>query len=323
MKKIQLFFFLILSQVCLAQEVASYYFNNNLLEYTTKYPPLNIEGKPGNFVTEIVPKLGSKPRQVYQFEQSSGLNFSYAAIKNFIKGSYAIEMYFRYDNADLLIYSQLIGERASSINKKYVHLVTTRDEASKKVNVFIDGKLKLQFIDDTDLLALEKNASINFFVKENTVTTSGAVAMIKIYNFFIDEEMAKSYFEPFIESEEKAILVENDKSYILKKLYFVQSEATLLPESLPEIERLVTFLKDNPSDRILLNGHTDNQGDYNLNLQLSRDRAEAVKQMLVENGISITRIETKGYGSTRPVASNANDLTRRLNRRVELEILHK
>lgn len=314
--------FVFLTNSLVAQEVASYYFNNNLLEYTTKYPPLNVNGKLGKYVTEVVPKLGNKARQVYQFEKNSGLNFDYSHINNFIQGSYAIEMYFRYDNADLFIYSQLIGNRAASMQNKYVHLVTTRDAATKKVNVFVDGKVKLQFIDTKDELALDKNANINFFIKEGTETTSGAAAMIKIYNFFIDEDMGKNYFEPFIENEAKEIDI-SAKSYTLNKLYFVQSESTLLPESTPEIERLVKYLQENNTTKILLLGHTDNQGDFNLNLKLSRERAESVKKLLLENGIAAERIQTKGYGSTRPVASNASEQTRRFNRRVEMEVLNK
>jgi|GEM_PF-1667761 outer membrane protein OmpA-like peptidoglycan-associated protein len=312
---------LILSVQCtVAQEVASYYFYSNLQEFAVKYPPLIVTGKRGNYLTEIVPKLGQTPRQVYQFPKSSGIIFDYSNIKNFIQGSYAVEMYFRYDDADLLMYGIIIGERSIARQGEYVHLVTTRDFETKRVNVFLDGKIQSTFIDADDNLAIEPNAQFIFFTEDNEETTSGAVAMIKIYNFFIDEEKAKLLFEPFVIEEAFKEPTIVSKKITLKRLYFVQSEAKLLPESIPEMESLRGYLKANQQVEISLFGHTDNQGDFNLNLKLSRERAENVKAFLVENGIAAKRINTKGYGSLRPVASNLEEETRRLNRRVELEV---
>lgn len=314
-------FSLLLSVNLYGQEVASYYFNNNLLEYTTKYPPLQVEGIIGNYVQEVVPKLGNKPRSVYQFQKNSGLNFNYSTINNFIRGSYAVEMYFRFDRADLLIYKQILGQSSTIKAADYVHLVTTRDISTKKVNVFLDGQLKMSFADTKDELAIEPNAQFIFFTKDDQETTSGAVAMIKIYNYFVDEEKAKILFEPFVKQNETPTVVTSN--YTLKRLYFVQSEPVLLPESIPEMEKLLQFLKEKPTTKIALFGHTDDQGDFNLNLELSRNRAKAVKTFLLENGIAPQRIDTKGYGSTRPVASNKNETTRRLNRRVEMEVLNQ
>lgn len=312
---------IICTNYAFSQEVASYYFNNTLLEYTTKYPPLSITNKNGKYLTEVVPKLGSIPRQVYQFPTSSGLIFDYSKINNFIKGSYAVEMYFRYDNADLLMYGMIIGENTRDRQGQFVHLVTTRDFESKQVNIYLDGKLKQSFYDESDLLAIEPNAQFIFFTKEDTETTSGAVAMIKIYNFFVNEEKAKVLFEPFLidETNEESPNIDS-KNHTLKRLYFVQSEAKLLPESIPEMEKLAMLLKEKPEINISLFGHTDNQGDFNLNLKLSRERAESVKAFLVENGINGNRITTKGYGNTRPIASNSEETTRRLNRRVEMVV---
>lgn len=305
-----------------SQEVASYYFYNNFQEFTQKYPELTVTGEKGEFLTEVVPKLGNTPRQVYRFPKSSGLVFDYSKIKNFIEGSFAVEMYFRYDNADLLIYGMIVGERSAARQGEFVHLVTTRDVETKRVNVFLDGKLKSTFIDTEGQLEIEPNAQFIFFTRDDTETTSGAVAMIKIYNYFIDEEKAAILFEPFFIEEALNKPSLDKKKVVLKRLYFVQSLPKILPESLPEMESLLDFMKVNPAANILLTGHTDNQGDFNLNLKLSRERAESVKSFLVENGISSKRIKTKGYGNLRPVASNSTEETRRLNRRVELEVLN-
>ena len=107
----------------------------------------------------------------------------------------------------------------------------------------------------------------------------------------------------------------------LNNLFFVQSKAEILPESMQELERLYRIMVEVPNLEIELGGHTDNQGIYSANLRLSRDRAEAVMQYLVDRGIDKKRIVVMGYGPAKPVASNANPESRQNNRRVEVKIL--
>lgn len=107
----------------------------------------------------------------------------------------------------------------------------------------------------------------------------------------------------------------------LNNLFFQRGEATILPESKPELERLLKILKENPTLIIELGGHTDNQGSSKANLKLSFDRVEKVKEYLTDNDIAKNRISTEGYGGSRPVADNSNSETRKLNRRVEIKIL--
>ena len=79
-------------------------------------------------------------------------------------------------------------------------------------------------------------------------------------------------------------------------------------------------MQEHPTANIELQGHTDNRGDFDLNLALSRQRVEVVKAFLVKKGISPSRITGKGFGSSRPIANNNREETRQLNRRVELII---
>ncbi len=106
----------------------------------------------------------------------------------------------------------------------------------------------------------------------------------------------------------------------LKNVFFVRSEATLLPSSYPELNKLVKMLEEQPTMEIELEGHTDNVGSAEKNVELSEQRVVKVKQYLVEKGISETRITGKGYGGSRPIADNSNEVTRRQNRRVEFKI---
>ncbi|KUG09976.1 PA14 domain-containing protein [Solirubrum puertoriconensis] len=106
----------------------------------------------------------------------------------------------------------------------------------------------------------------------------------------------------------------------LEHLYFEQSKARLLPTSLPEMERLAQILKDNPTLRLEIAGHTDNVGDATLNQQLSQQRAEVVRDYLVRQQIAAERLLAVGYGGTRPVADNSDAQQRPRNRRVEVVV---
>lgn len=107
----------------------------------------------------------------------------------------------------------------------------------------------------------------------------------------------------------------------LSNVLFHQSSAYLLEESFAELDVVVTFLKMNPEIRIELAGHTDNRGDRNLNLRLSKERVKKVKSYLESKGIESSRVQGKGYGGSKPVADNKTEEGRRLNRRVEFTII--
>lgn len=109
----------------------------------------------------------------------------------------------------------------------------------------------------------------------------------------------------------------------LENVMFRQSTAVLLEESNEALDEVVSLMQENPEMEILVTGHTDNQGSSKANIKLSRERVEAVKNYLISRGVSENRIEGKGYGPTRPIASNASEETRKLNRRVEFTITRK
>jgi len=198
----------------------------------------------------------------------------------------------------------------------------TRDDRTKRVLVYLQGEKRLEFFDSSDQLGIDTKSQINFFVQEDVATTSGAVAMVKIYNYFIDEEMGEELFESFSEKNSDSTLeIMKGETATLNRLYFLKTLAQLLPESIPEMERLADYMIENRTAKIEINGHTDDQGDYDLNINLSLHRAKAIKEFLVDQGISSKRIKTRGYGGTQPIASNYTEDTRRLNRRVEVVFL--
>lgn len=107
----------------------------------------------------------------------------------------------------------------------------------------------------------------------------------------------------------------------LRNIFFATGSATLTPESNAELDRLVKLMKDVPKLKVEISGHTDNVGGESFNQKLSEDRAASVVTYLVSKGIAKDRLTSKGYGSSRPVATNNSAEGRQQNRRTEFEIL--
>jgi len=106
----------------------------------------------------------------------------------------------------------------------------------------------------------------------------------------------------------------------LKNVFFDLGKSTLRTESNGELDRVVKLLKEVPTLKIEISGHTDNTGSATLNESLSQQRAEAVVAYLKNKGIVSTRLTAKGYGASKPVTSNSTDDGRQQNRRTEFEI---
>lgn len=105
----------------------------------------------------------------------------------------------------------------------------------------------------------------------------------------------------------------------IKNLEFDLSKATIRSTSFPSLDRVAGLLIEK-NFSLKLAGHTDNTGSMQLNMRLSKERAEAVKAYLVSKGANPSRIEATGYGPTQPIATNATAEGRQANRRVEFTL---
>lgn len=114
--------------------------------------------------------------------------------------------------------------------------------------------------------------------------------------------------------------IEHGATIRLNNIFFDFDRATLRPESIPELDRLLEFLEKQPKVRAEIGGHTDNVGTDEYNRVLSQQRAQAVLDYLVMKGIARTRLDAMGYGESKPVDSNETDEGRQNNRRVEFTI---
>lgn len=130
-------------------------------------------------------------------------------------------------------------------------------------------------------------------------------------------------FQEIKGKELKMIPIEVGRSIRLNNIFFDTGKSELRPESSPELDRLVTTLNEAPKLVIEVRGHTDNTGSNEINAKLSQDRADAVREYFISKGIEPDRIASKGFGESKPVATNDTDEGRQLNRRVEFVIVKK
>ena len=108
---------------------------------------------------------------------------------------------------------------------------------------------------------------------------------------------------------------------VLQDLLFEFGTANIIPESEKSLDELAELLTNNPELHIEITGHTDNVGSASYNLNLSRERALAVYNRLVEKGIDPARLSYDGKGDTQPITMNDTEEGRQQNRRVEFRIL--
>lgn len=104
----------------------------------------------------------------------------------------------------------------------------------------------------------------------------------------------------------------------LDNIQFKTGTAQLSADSRSILDRIADVLKKNPHLSFEVAGHTDSTGNHQANVKLSQQRADSVRQYLIDQGVSADRLSAKGYGPDKPVATNATSKGRRMNRRVEL-----
>ncbi|MCX8079813.1 MAG: OmpA family protein [Bacteroidia bacterium] len=138
-------------------------------------------------------------------------------------------------------------------------------------------------------------------------------------NFIIPEAAEYQEFEKNIPLKK----VEVGNVIVLKNIFFDFDKATLRPESMNELDRLVKLLNDNPTLKIELSSHTDSKGSDEYNMKLSENRSKSVVDYLISKGISASRLVAKGYGETKPIDTNDTEEGRQNNRRTEFKILEK
>jgi outer membrane protein OmpA-like peptidoglycan-associated protein len=148
------------------------------------------------------------------------------------------------------------------------------------------------------------------------------------YNIYIHETGFLPYQEEIFFPDKKNMTlniqlteIKAGAKAVMRNIYFAPNSSTITIDALAGLDRIVTFMKENPSVKIRINGHTDKGTTAEFNQKLSESRAISVKDYLTQMGIDEHRIETKGWGNTQPIADNGTIEGRKKNRRIEIEII--
>ena len=122
--------------------------------------------------------------------------------------------------------------------------------------------------------------------------------------------------------QRQMVVIEKGKLEIKEQVFFATGKSLIQPRSFAMLDQVARVLQEHPEiDRVVIEGHTDDRGNAEVNRKLSQARAEAVRDYLVSKGVESARLEAKGFGPDRPIASNKTERGRAANRRVAFIIV--
>lgn len=171
---------------------------------------------------------------------------------------------------------------------------------------------------DTDIPEVKSDATTGVFKAE---IPAGTYAIVVSAEGYIEQPSPLVISEDQV-TEKEFMLVKKGMTFTLRGIYFDFNKSTIKPESYPVLDQAAVILKENPSIRVEIQGHTDSVGSDSYNQTLSEARAAAVVSYFVmTHQIDSRRLVSRGYGESMPIASNASESGRALNRRVEFVIL--
>ncbi len=155
-----------------------------------------------------------------------------------------------------------------------------------------------------------------------TATAEGYLSQTREVQIPVGGRMPVS-FELNVMPKKMLVIFKGDKIEILQQVHFATGKATILPDSFELLQQVVDVVVRNNVKRVSVEGHTDNKGVKAANQKLSEDRARAVADYLIAQGVEAKRLESVGYGDSKPIAPNLTARGRELNRRVEFIVLEK
>lgn len=154
-----------------------------------------------------------------------------------------------------------------------------------------------------------KNNGKNYIVTLQSNSAQGNIFVMELEAF--EQTMTK-----YTSAQMKKDIDANGKAIL--NINFDTDKATLQPEGQKIVDEIVTLLKENPSLKISIEGHTDNSGSADRNKKLSAERATTVLNSLTSNGIEKSRLKAAGFGAEKPLVANDSEENKAKNRRVEL-----
>ncbi len=205
--------------------------------------------------------------------------------------------------ADLLV-NLSYGESLAQIDKDFTPLQSVIVKKGSKSATF-----ELQTLDDE-----EAEHAKDIVVKLESLSGGGLESVViddkknKVTTTLTDEEDIAALFKKLVSS---------------KKIIFKSASDKILDESFPVLDDIAKLLQRFPKANLIVEGHTNSDGNKKRNLKLSKRRALSVMNYLIEKGIDKTRLESIGYGQERPMAPDSNPNAMELNKRVEFKVKYK
>lgn len=197
----------------------------------------------------------------------------------------------------------------------------------EKTNSFVSAQLQVIDLATGEIVATTSSDSqtgqylISLPIKKDyALLASSKGYLFHSQNVALSQESEISSAKPF-EVNINMRKIESGTKIALRNVFFATGKYELLESSQVELNKVVEVLKNNPTIRIELEGHTDNVGSAADNQKLSENRAKAVYDYLIAKGIAESRLSYKGFGASQPVADNATEEGRSQNRRTEMRIL--
>jgi outer membrane protein OmpA-like peptidoglycan-associated protein len=186
----------------------------------------------------------------------------------------------------------------------------------------VDGKVLFGSLDSTYYERYMETIEGYFLIK---VKQGKPIKMTAHKPGYINHEVVVNFNKGvyYNQAQEITLLVDSVAENVnisLNPVYFKRSTPIIQKDSYVELEYLADVLKRFPEIHILIEGHTDNSGTPETRQKLSEDRALEVKRFLIRSRINPKRVETIGYGGSKPLSDNKAENSRELNRRVEVKI---
>ncbi len=225
-----------------------------------------------------------------------------------------VEPTVKVEGADMAILTGIIRDEKTKKPLK-AQIVLIDNEENKTIAEFTSDGLTGKY-----LVSLPSGKNYGIAVKKEGY-------LFHSENIIIPKESGFRQYEKNVDLKK----VEIGQKIILRNIFFDLDKYTLRPESVNELERLVKLMKDNPTMKIEISGHTDTRGSAEHNRVLSENRAKAVVDYLIDHGVSKDRLQYAGYGETQPIIPDSEiykekSKTKREemhqeNRRTEFKIL--
>lgn len=216
-----LFIALFLSVLLQGQSMLHYDFNNSMLDVNGNGPELTVLGDIGFFEEDILTEVGSEKKWVYRFESNSGFQFDNIATAFSLGEAYTIELYFVFDNlsswkrvldwknrksdngayvynGQLNFYPYAFSSVAPVVVGEYTYYVITRNAETEELLIYTDAETYIKITDTPGDALIDEDGKLNFFHDDLMVpneASSGAVAMLKLYNYTLDSSTIQNNFD--------------------------------------------------------------------------------------------------------------------------------